>query len=316
MIEQFRLRIGPAFLASLAFGLERRLTNTPIGFDTDIFVCTGSCGLAMAAKAINPENPRPLLGAIVTGLGFLGAGARLKTGDRIYGFNSAAGIWVFAILGVMLGNVYFSLSIALYSPVWLVVLIDRAMETKGFGAYERRLTLRMVRYVPRGELEPRLGTERFKTIHEDLDKTTSVHNKVLLVSERRASFEDPVGRPAKDEDFLLVRLESPRRPVGSRAPGGPALGLPVRSPELPSRASPRRRAPTASKSDEPRRDSGALVDRRPGCLRRESRESSRIRAMSRVRGSSWRFARLRPPTRYALRYFASCSLTQARSSPL
>ena len=78
-----------AFVLALLFGFNRQKAHKPTGFVTYIFVAIGSCALSMAAILIS-ENPLPLLAAIVTGIGFLGAGALIKTSDKVFGFTSAA----------------------------------------------------------------------------------------------------------------------------------------------------------------------------------------------------------------------------------
>ena len=60
---------------ALVFGLARQRRGKPIGFGTFIFVSVGSCSLAVVALQLSPANPLPLLGAVVTGIGFRGAGA-------------------------------------------------------------------------------------------------------------------------------------------------------------------------------------------------------------------------------------------------
>ena len=67
------LRFFITFILSLMFGLERQKSHKLIGFGTFIFVAMGSCGLAIAAVVMSPENPLAFMGAIVTGIGFLGA---------------------------------------------------------------------------------------------------------------------------------------------------------------------------------------------------------------------------------------------------
>ena len=206
-LEEAVVRFALAFAFSLAFGLERQLTNKPIGFGTYIFVCCGSCGLSMAAQVLNPDNPLPLLGSIVTGIGFLGAGALLKTGDRIFGFKSAAAVWIFAIVGVLVGAGEFLTGSVLYGLIWVVITIDRLMERRGVGAYEHRVSLKFSQFLPRTELRACLGTERLKTIHESFDKKESEHSMVLLISERREFFEGLVDKLAADERLVSVRVE-------------------------------------------------------------------------------------------------------------
>jgi len=97
------IRLVLTFALSYLFGLDRQRSHKPIGFGTFIFVGIGSCGLAIAAVDIYPENPLLLLSAIVTGIGFLGAGALIKTTDKIFGFTTAASIWIVAAIGMTVG---------------------------------------------------------------------------------------------------------------------------------------------------------------------------------------------------------------------
>src|SRR3989338_5532799 len=88
------------FLLALMFGLERQRAHKPVSFGTFIFVSMGACALALTATSIDIEDRIIILGSIVTGIGFLGAGALIKTSDRIFGFTTAASIWIMAIFGI------------------------------------------------------------------------------------------------------------------------------------------------------------------------------------------------------------------------
>ena len=70
------------FLASLAFGIQRQKSHKPIGFGTFTLVSVGACALSIIAELLSPENPLSLMGAIMTGIGFLGAGAMIKSNDK------------------------------------------------------------------------------------------------------------------------------------------------------------------------------------------------------------------------------------------
>lgn len=140
----FLLRLGIAFILSLIFGLERQKSHKPVGFGTFIFVTVGSCSLSIIALGFGAEdNPLPLLGAIVTGIGFLGAGALIKTTDKIFGFTTAASIWVFAIFGLAIGIGDYTLGLVLYSLVWISILIDKHLEKRGIGSYQRKITIKL-----------------------------------------------------------------------------------------------------------------------------------------------------------------------------
>jgi len=166
------LRFIAIFSLSLLFGIERQKAHKPVGFGTYIFVSVGSCALAMAALILNPENPLPLLSGIVTGIGFLGAGALIKTTDKIYGFTTAASIWVFAIFGLLLGIGQYVLAGGVYGFIWIVILIDRYFESKGFGSYQRRLKIKANKIIGTEEMKSLFkGVNKRKFISKNIDKT-------------------------------------------------------------------------------------------------------------------------------------------------
>src|SRR2546428_123884 len=63
----------------------------------------GAATLAILAITIEQDNPLPLLGGVITGIGFLGAGALIRANDRVFGFTTAAPVWAMAALGVPAG---------------------------------------------------------------------------------------------------------------------------------------------------------------------------------------------------------------------
>ena len=163
-MNQIVLKVLIIFILSLIFGIERQFSNKPIGFGTFIFVSIGSCGLAISAITLNSENPLPLLSGIVTGIGFLGAGALIKTSDRIFGFTSAASIWLFAIIGLCVGIGAYLLALSLYLLIWIVVLIDKQFEAKGLGLYQKKLTLVLKDKYSKDEIKSIINAKKYKTL--------------------------------------------------------------------------------------------------------------------------------------------------------
>jgi uncharacterized membrane protein YhiD involved in acid resistance len=139
---QIILRLSLVLLLSGLFGYNRQKAHKPIGFGTFIFVAIGSCALSMVSTEIMGENPFPLLGAIVTGIGFLGAGAMIKTGsDKIFGVTTAASIWLFAIIGLLIGLGHFVSAITIYLFAWIVLGIDALLQKHGVGSYRRKIVI-------------------------------------------------------------------------------------------------------------------------------------------------------------------------------
>lgn len=171
------IRFALTFLFSLVFGLERQRSHKPIGFGTFIFVAMGSCSLGIAAMILPFENPLPLLSAIVTGIGFLGAGALIKTTDKVFGFTTAAGIWVFAIIGLLTGTGNYILAISLYISVWMVVFVDSYLEHRGIGSYQKKITLITSENINDKELSTLLGSKFYKIVSIEVMKP---ENKLII----------------------------------------------------------------------------------------------------------------------------------------
>ncbi|QQE76741.1 MgtC/SapB family protein [Brevibacillus composti] len=106
------LRLFLAFIAGAVMGIERerfmRGANRQrgAGFRTYSLVCFGSClfGLAsiygFSSSGMN-NDPGRVAAQVVTGMGFLGAGAIIKYNGNVKGLTTAAGMWVASAIGLM-----------------------------------------------------------------------------------------------------------------------------------------------------------------------------------------------------------------------
>jgi putative Mg2+ transporter-C (MgtC) family protein len=153
------IRLIATFVLSSLFGLERESSHKPAGFGAFTFVAVTGCALGLVALTVFPDNPMALLSAIVTGTGFLGAGALIKTGNKILGFTTAASIWTFSIFGLMMATGSYLIALSLYVFVWVGVFIDRLLEKQGTGTYQKRVTISSNRVVSSKEVEELLQTD-------------------------------------------------------------------------------------------------------------------------------------------------------------
>lgn len=202
------LRFVIIFIFAALFGLQRQRAHKPIGFGTFIFVSVGSCGLAISAMLITPENPLPLLGAIITGIGFLGAGALIKTSsDKIYGFTSAAGVWIFAIIGVAIGLGYYFIGSLMYCLVWLVLFIDQKLEKEGLGSYQKRLSIIANRHIDQDDLVLLLRTNKYKLISLEINRNTKQTSFTLLVEGSRINLNQIPKRLDKTDWIESFKME-------------------------------------------------------------------------------------------------------------
>ncbi len=93
-------------------GFEREYRGQPAGFRTHILVAVGAAlftlaGVAAAGSSGNVD-PTRVAAQVVTGIGFLGAGAIIQQGISIHGLTTAATLWVVAAIGTAAGLGYYS----------------------------------------------------------------------------------------------------------------------------------------------------------------------------------------------------------------
>jgi putative Mg2+ transporter-C (MgtC) family protein len=103
------------FLSGLIVGLERQLRGKPVGMRTSALICIGTYVFVAIARSASTEatDPSRIIGQVVTGIGFLGAGVILARQGAVVGVTSASAIWVLAAIGVVIGLGYPSLGVKL-----------------------------------------------------------------------------------------------------------------------------------------------------------------------------------------------------------
>ena len=91
-------------------GLEREKSNQFAGFRTHILVAVGSCITSITAvqlfisySSYSNMDPARLPAQVLSGIGFIGAGAILKNSSGITGLTTAAGIWATACIVIAIG---------------------------------------------------------------------------------------------------------------------------------------------------------------------------------------------------------------------
>ena len=116
-------RILFAALVGAAIGLERELRGRAAGLRTHILVCAGAAlVMVLAGELGHPDGPGRALAGIVTGVGFLGAGAIVRTRDIVRGVTTAACIWLVAVLGAAAGQGLYILAAGSAALTLLVLL--------------------------------------------------------------------------------------------------------------------------------------------------------------------------------------------------
>jgi putative Mg2+ transporter-C (MgtC) family protein len=110
---QFWGGIGTAIMCGTVIGLERQWRGKPAGIRTSILICLGtSMFIRLGVEHANEySDTTRVLGQVVTGIGFLGAGVIFARGGTLVGITSAAVIWMLAGIGAMIGYGWYKESI-------------------------------------------------------------------------------------------------------------------------------------------------------------------------------------------------------------
>jgi len=116
-------------------GLEREKSHQFAGFRTHILVSVGSCITSITSLLLFTQyssqtnsDPARLTAQVLSGIGFLGAGAILKTSNGIRGLTTAAGIWATACIGITIGYGYYVLGICAWSLVMITLYILKKID--------------------------------------------------------------------------------------------------------------------------------------------------------------------------------------------
>lgn len=142
--DVFSLQLVVSVLCGAIVGIERQLRNKAIGIRTSILICLAtqvfvrlSVGLAEGGPVADPTR---VLGQVVTGVGFLGAGVILAKGGAITGVTSAAVVWMLAAIGSTIGAgrplEALMLSLLVVSVLIGVRMLERAFKRLGGGSDE------------------------------------------------------------------------------------------------------------------------------------------------------------------------------------
>jgi len=135
------IKLGMAVVVGGVLGAEREFRDKAAGFRTLILITVGSTLFTIFSLMMDPGNTQTRIAAnIVTGIGFLGAGAIIREHGRVGGLTTAATIWLSAALGMGIGAgelLFVSLSTLAVVVVLLIfpsleIWIDHIRESRSY----------------------------------------------------------------------------------------------------------------------------------------------------------------------------------------
>lgn len=138
-ISQFELRLLVALILGASIGLERQWRHKMAGVKTNALVSLGSAlFILLGAKILGDTSSEARIAAqIVTGIGFLGAGAIMKEGFSVSGLNTAATIWCSGAVGCLAGlGFWYEASIGTFFVIVSHLIlrpVENKIEKRSFG---------------------------------------------------------------------------------------------------------------------------------------------------------------------------------------
>ncbi|QRM31761.1 MgtC/SapB family protein [Microvirga sp. VF16] len=132
---EMSLRLGAATIAGMTVGINRDIHDKPIGMRTLGLVSLGSAIVILAGSVyegvhFGQDAVSRVIQGIMTGLGFLGAGAVLRARDKmeVHGLTTAATVWIAAGLGVAAGLGAWFITIAGTIVTLLLLTLGKPLE--------------------------------------------------------------------------------------------------------------------------------------------------------------------------------------------
>ena len=138
------MRIALALLFGFVLGYERDKKDKPIDFRAFMIVCVATCIIAIMGQELYsvydgpntmpPVDMAKIIAGVLTGIGFLGAGAIIHSGDtKIIGTATGASIWASGAIGLAIGFGLYGLAVAAFIAVAIVLVIGGIWMEKVIG---------------------------------------------------------------------------------------------------------------------------------------------------------------------------------------
>ena len=143
LLEQLVYLMTAAGLGSL-IGLEREVHGQPAGLRTHMILSTGAALAAILSISYSqflsnpelPSDPGRIVAQVVSGVGFLGAGAIMKMGVTVKGLTTASSLWTTAIVGIACGSGYLELGAITTGLVFVILTIINKIEKAVLTTYK------------------------------------------------------------------------------------------------------------------------------------------------------------------------------------
>ncbi len=127
------IRILLAAVLGGVIGIEREIREHTAGFRTHILVAVGAAAFTLASSyglEGTDFDPNRISAQVVTGIGFLGAGAIIRYGVSVRGLTTAASLWAVAAVGLLAAQGFFSAALITTAVVIISLYVLRLIENR------------------------------------------------------------------------------------------------------------------------------------------------------------------------------------------
>ncbi|MBN1526815.1 MAG: MgtC/SapB family protein [Candidatus Omnitrophica bacterium] len=184
----FRLLLAAAL--SGVVGFEREFHGRAAGFRTHILLCMGSTLIMLTSihifevySASAPCDPARIAAGVITGIGFLGAGAIMRSRGSVRGLTTASSLWVMTGVGLAVGSgMYFGATITTFLTIVALMVFGRLEHTMIRKDWYKTLAIEM-----------KEGTDYLKAVK-------------ALVAEYEGEITDFDIERAKEGDLVTLRI--------------------------------------------------------------------------------------------------------------
>ena len=97
------LQIIYSILLGFLIGLERESSGKEIGIRTTALISLGSTLFCLISSILITGDPTRIIGQVITGVGFIGAGLIFRSDNHVHGLTTATTIWCTAAVGALVG---------------------------------------------------------------------------------------------------------------------------------------------------------------------------------------------------------------------
>ncbi len=147
------LRLSLACFVSFFIGYERQAHQRGAGIRTHMILCLGACGVMILSILLPAEfrdittngDPSRIAAQVVSGIGFLGAGAIFRFGFNVRGLTTAASIWTISGIGLMIGAGFYVLAgVSSVLLFFVLQFVDQFESSFGMKISRKEISIKLV----------------------------------------------------------------------------------------------------------------------------------------------------------------------------